>query len=233
MTPTLVMLFVLGPAAGSLAEATEAFEEERWADAAVAFRRVYEADPKPKYLYAQAQALRFDGNCEGAIDVYEAFIEASESAEADAYGAEAIEVCRAELDDEPEPEPEPEAEPEPPPPTIAQPELAPPPDEVKQAPSATVWYRDRLAHGLSWSGVALSVAGGVMVGLAQQRARVAEQQSSEVGYRQALENASVLNVTGFTALGLGATLIAGGVVRFIVVSRTGDRRSARVPGVRF
>ncbi len=233
MTPILVMMFVSGPAAAadSLAEATEAFEAERWSDAAAAFGRVYEDDPQPKYLYAQAQALRFDGDCEAAVDVYESFIDVSASPEADAYAADAIEVCRTQLAAAAEPEPEPE--PEPPPPTLVAREPAPTSDAVEQDPAPTRWHRDRLGHGLTWSGVALSVAGGVMVGLARQQARVADQQPSETSYRRELDDASALNVTGFTALGLGATLIVGGVVRFIVVSRTRDRGTARASVVRF
>jgi tetratricopeptide (TPR) repeat protein len=205
----------------ALAEATEAFEAERWSEAADAFARAWEHDPNPKYLYGRAQALRFAGQCEEAIDVYARFIAVSASDDADAYARDAIALCEEALAEEMPTEPVP-------PPIVAatQPDT-PPAEPAPREP----WTRDAVGHGLFWPGVALVAVGAALVPVAEQRANAADTEGSERGYLEALDRASTMRIAGITTLAVGGALLIAGTIRFAVVAARGRRPRASAAGL--
>lgn len=206
----------------ALVEATAAFEAERWPEAADAFARAWEHDPNPKYLYGRAQALRFAGECDEAIDVYEHFIEVSESEDADAYARDAIALCEQALANEARTESVP-------PPVVAPPREpdAPPPEPAPRKP----WTHDGVGNGLFWPGVALVAAGAALVPVAEQRANTADEEASERGYLEALDRASTMRIAGITTLAVGGALLIAGTIRFAIVAARGRRPRATAAGL--
>ena len=209
-----------GEAEAAFEEATAAYEAERWQQAAAAFARAYEHDPQPKYLYARAQALRFAGASEEAIGVYEAYIAASESEEADAYARDAIELCKDEVVDAPSKPPPPEAAVVTPPPSPAAPTDRPETETERK------WFRDPIGHGLFWPGLAAAATGAALVAVAHDRAGTADEAASEARYRDALDRASALRVGGIATLAVGGVLLVAGTIRFAVVASRGRRGTA-------
>lgn len=99
--------------------AAELFADGRYAEAAAAFEAAYRETGDPAFLFGHAQALRFGGNCGGAIELFEAFIETGPPEPDVAEARRVIAACREILDQGPTPDPvvttpQPEPEPEPP-----------------------------------------------------------------------------------------------------------------------
>jgi hypothetical protein len=61
-------------AAERLERAKALFEHRAYGAAAAELSRAYSVDPRPALLYPWAQAERLDGNCERAIELYDAFL---------------------------------------------------------------------------------------------------------------------------------------------------------------
>jgi tetratricopeptide (TPR) repeat protein len=76
----LVLVAALAPApvqrsVDQIADAAEAaFNAKNYEEAATGFAEAFARQPHPGYLWAQAQAERFGGNCRDAIDHYRQFI---------------------------------------------------------------------------------------------------------------------------------------------------------------
>lgn len=211
---------MLGPSPEAKAaydRAVAAWEAQDWLVAADAFERAHELDPRPELLWSQAQALRFGGDCERAIAAYERFIAMGPPAVDQETARGNIERCEAEVEPEPEPDPPPPVV-EPPKPTPVQPDRAPAP--------AREWYADPTGASLFLGGLAVSAVGGGLIGSAHAMKVEASEASSEQEYRREIELAQRRNAPGIACLAVGGALLAGSIVRFIIVGRRAKRSTA-------
>jgi hypothetical protein len=205
-----------------------AFEAQRWDEAAHAFAAAYADHPRPELLWAQAQSLRFGGQCEAALPLYEQFLATQPTAEEIADANTNIAACRELVDAAApvEPTPQPVAQPSPPPPA---PMLQPDDrdvDEVRPLPRRRVERsvaRDPLGHGLLWSGVAAAGVGTGLLVAAHARRDAAAGASTELEYRQTFAGAPALGQAGIAVLATSAALVTAGIVRFAVMGARAHR----------
>jgi tetratricopeptide (TPR) repeat protein len=202
-----------------LAEGQRAYERGDYPTAVVHFRRAYERDPSPLYLYPWAQAARQAGDCESAIDLYERFIDSGARGDAKAAAESNLARCRETLAEQPSP-PEPDPIPtETPPP----PEPSNPSDPSDPPPTHGATTGPRRVDGL---GVGLLVAGGVslltgvaLIAIAESR-RAAQAESVAYDRFDELDpKIDRLHVAGGVTLGVGALLTLGGTLRLVLVGR--------------
>ena len=186
--------------------AEDAYQSGNYEDAAEAFGAAYAADPDPRLLYAQAQATRLADNCEDAIPLYDQFIEVSEDPDAIESATTNREICEETLARRP-----------PPPPTL----VAPPPSEpvaTTDEPPPRRWYQDPAGGALVGAGAGAVVLGIVLRQLSSRRYSDAISAQTEGAFESDLRAARAMNGTGLVFLGVGATAMVAGVVRWIVVS---------------
>ncbi len=223
----------LKPAAKVHQEAAlKAYDAKDYDTAIHEFEVAYEIDPNPALLYAAAQAYRKTNRCAEALVLYRRFVAAAKTQAQVKAGNAEIETCEA-LIEQHAPPPAPEPAPAPPP-APAAPVAAPPapsPPIVAPAPAAasthdTPWYRDPLGDGLTGAGVvAVGVGIGflVMASSSQHRADTAEFRDDFV---HDLDEATTRRRIGAVSLGVGAALVAGGIVVYL----RRDHRGADVVG---
>ena len=209
------------------AEAVAAWKERRWPEAADAFARAYELDPRPQYVFARAQALRFAGQCEQAILHYREFIALAPPQAAIDEARGHIATCGGDDDDATTGA----TTPSPPPPRVEPtPAIVDPPVE---APPPRRWWRDPAGHALGWTGLAIAGVGGGLLGEGLARRQRGARADDEDGYRDARRGGPALLHAGIPLLSIGGALVLASVIRFAVVgsSRTKRdrvRRTARV-----
>lgn len=196
------------------ATAKVAWKEKRWDEAADAFAQAYELDPRPEYVFAKAQARRFAGDCERAIEGYREFIELAPPAAAIEEARDHIATCGGVVDPQPAPAPAPAVAPTP----------APVVDPPTPAPKPRVWWRDAAGHALLWSGVAIAATGGGLLGEGLARRNRAEDADSEEEYRDARKGGETLYLVGIPLLSVGGALVIASIVRFAVVARKQPKR---------
>ncbi len=190
--------------------AEHAYTQGHYAEAADAFADAFAEDPRPRYLYAQAQAERLADNCKGAVELYEAFLEISDDADAIAAAKTNRDRCEEEMTT---------PRPPPPPPVIVAPPADPQPPADAHEPRQPRWYQDRLGAALVGSGGGLVAAGAVLSTLASGRSDRARQASDEGAFESQLSSAKRLNATGIALIGVGASAVVAGVIRWALVSR--------------
>ena len=196
----------------------ELIRQGRHLDAAAAFERQYERTGDGALLFAKATALRRGGDCRGAIDTLERFIETAPPEPDVAAAREVIDVCTEILSSG---EPEPVA---PPPPVLV--ESTPEPVDASP-PRERAWTRDVPGGVLLGSGVAVTVGGVVLLGLAATRSQPREE--SEAGFERRDQSVRTLSAVGGSMVAAGAALLIGSIVRYAVVARRNEPRStARV-----
>jgi len=135
------------------------FAQGRLRDAAAEFKRAFELDPRPRYLYDAAQSTRMAGDCAAAVPLYQAFARIAPDEDARNAAAQNLQRCQpappVETAAPPEPAtaveeppvaaPAPTAEPSPsapPPATTTPPSLvaaAPPPAPAKPSSARLRW----------------------------------------------------------------------------------------------
>ena len=152
-------------------------------------------------VFGLAQAERFLGNCERAVELFDRFLRSGpEDAQKDA----AIEK-RAECTDAPPPEPEPSAEP---PPPIVEPEPEPEP-----VPSQPETRRSIAGPVLVGAGAVVAIVGAALVTTAFVRANRAPDADTLDEYERLEGTVRPLAVGGWATLGAGvAVAVTGGVV---------------------
>ncbi len=214
------------------AAAVQAWNEERWEDAAKAMARAYALDPRPEYVFAQAQALRFSGDCDAAVPRYRAFIALDPPADAVTEARGHIDACGGESTASPPPEPSP------PPASDPTPVTSPPAIDDETRPVARPWWRDPAGHVLGWSGVAFVGVGAGLWGEGMARRRRGEAASDEQAYRDARRGGATMVSVGIPLVSVGGALVLAAITRFAVVGRRGGgrheaaaRRRAIVPRV--
>ncbi len=195
-------------------EAQTAWAEGRLDDAAAALERAYAADPRPEYLFMQAELVRRQGRCEEALALYERFLAEQPPAEDVAAAERSMEACRAEVEPPPEPPPpvvEPPADPQPPP-------ARPPPPRR--------WYADPLGNAFFWPGLAVAVVGSGLLGAAHRNREAARAADSEPEYLATLGTAPEMSEAGIALLSIGGAFMLAGVIRYAVVAKRTRRQLA-------
>jgi hypothetical protein len=196
---------------GRRAEA--AFTAGDYEAAAKAAGEAHVATGDPKYLYAQAQAERFGGRCDLAVEHYRSFITLVPSSDATLAAQDNIAECEALLAAAPAPAPvEPlgPAEPEP---------AALPVD----APRPRHWARDPVGGVLVGAGVVVLGVGGGLYGQAKADERAAMRATDVVAYGERIDRAYTLSRAGLPVMIIGGALVVGGVVRWAVLARRNAR----------
>lgn len=177
-----------------------AYQASDFDTASTEFELAFILDPDPKTLYAWAQALRQAGHCDQAVPLYERYIKGNPDEANISAAKSGISLCDQ-----------------------AKPSTAPPPPETKptQPPPPTVttvepsrWYQDRLGTALVISGVVGLGVGATFLVLAGHSQDAASSAGERDEFVDLLEEATLRRRIGFAGLGLGATLVIGGIVRY-------------------
>ncbi|MCA9651376.1 MAG: hypothetical protein H6712_10385 [Myxococcales bacterium] len=210
-------------AQAKLREAQEAFQNEDFDAAAAAVEAAYIIEPKPMLLYPWAQAERSRGNCEAAVELYQRFLDSDPPDEMAGVAIENRDLCQAELDAEQEviedddgsvvDEVLAEEDPEP----------SPAPVTNDNQPKAKAWYKDPVGGVLVGVGVAGVGAGVGLLAVASSRAKGASEMDTHSEYMDARDGATTLRNGGAIALSIGSALVVGGVVRYLLVAKKGNK----------
>jgi tetratricopeptide (TPR) repeat protein len=203
-------------------KALQSYQEGKYAQAAREFRAAHALDPDPEMLYALGQALRLAGDCAGAIQAYQAFLEGAERPDQKSAAREKIEFCRAQLPAEPDPASQPAAAVEP----SAQATAEPARDRVDR-PSP--WYTDVIGGVLVGSGVVAAATGTWLI--ASGRATIdrvdrADTEQEFLDARAEVPGARRRYYAGIGLAGAGAGLVAAGVLRYILRARAPETVAA-------
>jgi len=105
------------------------FAQGRLRDAAAEFKRAFELDPRPRYLYDAAQSTRMAGDCAAAVPLYQAFARIAPDEDARNAAAQNLQRCQ------PAPPVETAAPPEPAT-AVEEPPVAAPAPTAEPSPSA-------------------------------------------------------------------------------------------------
>jgi len=204
--------------------AVAAWKERRWIDAADAFARAYELDPRSEYVFARAQALRFAGDCPAAVNVYRKFIVLDPPQAAIDEAREHITTCNGEAAS-----PQTSTVTHPPVPRVETPAAV---VVTRERSAPNKWWRDPTGHVLGWTGLVATVVGTGFVAEGFARREGGERADDEQSYRDARRGGATLLHAGIPLLSIGGVLVLAAVVRFAVVSvrnkRHRTRRTARV-----
>lgn len=195
------------------------FVDGNFAEAAVAFEEAYRLHGDPALLFGRAQAQRRSGDCQGAIDTFEQFIETGPP-DADIQEAKGvIEACEEILGEDAATD---AAGADPVPPPKLPPEETPPPKPK----------RDPLGGALLGSGLGLVGLGTVLYAVGFGRASDRDPgEEHETTYERRETQSRRLAVSGITLLAVGGALTVGGIVRYVIVKqrrRDGEGQTARV-----
>lgn len=211
MGPTVLLaaLLIGGPSEAEARAATEAaslFESGRYSESARAFEAAYDASGEPAYLFGWAQALRRAGNCKGAIEVLERFLDTNPPSADVAAGQDVIDACHEVLGLGPAPEP-------PPPVLVTEPEPSPRASESVDAR----WHKDVAGGVLLGTGLVAGATAGVLYGVARQQASLAT--GPESAFLDRRDRAGSLRNASIGVGIVSAALLTGAVVRYVVVHR--------------
>jgi hypothetical protein len=194
----------------------EKFRQKDYAAAIAAFDAGYAIDPQPIFLYDKAQAQRLSGDCRTALATYKAFL-ATEPPHSEASRARKnVEQCEAMLPPPPhEPEPVVDSEPSP----IE--DVAPP----SRAPAASIreqqrgWWTDGVGVSLVTAG-AISIGTGLGFAVAARSAAADATLATNVNeWHDANQRWERDRIIAGVALGSGAALLVGGVLRLSLHDR--------------
>src|SRR6185312_2509434 len=120
------------------------FAQGRLRDAAAEFKRAFELDPRPRYLYDAAQSTRMAGDCAAAVPLYQAFARIAPDEDARNAAAQNLQRCQPAPPVETAAPPEPATAVEEPPvaapaPTAEPSPSAPPPPPAKPPSARLRW----------------------------------------------------------------------------------------------
>ena len=210
------LLLIAAPAA-PVERAEEAFQAGRYHEAADAFGEAFAADPDPKFVYAQAQAERLGGDCARAIELYDRFLALDPEPGPAEDARTNRERCRQDLErTSPPPAPEP---PQPRPKVVAT-------VDDQAPPTPRPWHRDPLGGALVGSGLFVSALGtGLLVG-GVTLDRSAPDAAVEGDFERDRGRAFAMHRAGIALTAIGAAIVVGGVVRWVVVAHRSRRARA-------
>ncbi len=212
---------VLAPAVASaddnMKRGIELYKAGKYADAAAALAKAYDADGKPETLFALAQAERLAGDCKNAAPHYHKVLDqvsdlnVAKLVQAQLSQCEKDEPAKAEPA-KVEPKPEPAKD-------------APPPQIVTKTVVREVHRGDQLSTSMFATGMlCLGGAAGLLVAsLGSQSA--ADAATTQPDYNRFSSRASTEGVAAIVTAAAGATLITFATVRWL---RAGNRAKADV-----
>ncbi len=206
--------------AEALGKAAEGlFGAGRYEEAIRLLEEAYALDPKPRYIYGQAQAEKLAGNPRRAIALFEAYLELDVGPEQEAAAHEAIHACEQELPDEPPPPARVVVPPTSSPRFVGDPSPPTRPPRERPRRSDTHWARNPLGGTFGGLGlVAVGVGAGLIAkGVADRRA--ASRTSSEVEFDQLGRSARGFGISGVSVLSVGGALLVAATVTYAVVAR--------------
>ena len=197
------------PQSDVMKQGIDAYKAGDYDKAAGLLERAYKADAKPETLFALAQAERLGGHCDKAIPHYKKLLEKTTDLAQAKLIQNNLGLCEASTPPPPPP-PEPGA-------TTAEP---PKPEVVTKTVVRETHKTDKLATVMLAGGM-LAIGGGVGLYVVAKRAtsdaRVAR--TLEI-HDSLLDRASRDRVLGYVALGAGAALITGAIVKWSLGSST-------------
>jgi tetratricopeptide (TPR) repeat protein len=214
--------------------AQAAFNEGKYDVASKELEKAYLIEPADALLYPWAQAERFSGRCNVAIDLYKKFLDTEPSDNFRLAAEENLERCQSEVDQakaasaattKPLAEEDTKVEPieddgwdE-----VAKQE----PDELDDRKSKPKkdrkWYADPIGGALTGVGVAGVAAGGALIGVAVSRAGKVADEDDNQAYVDARRDATTLRNGGAIALSVGGALLIAGIVRYTLLATKGSR----------
>lgn len=191
--------------------ASEAYQAGDFDRAASEIARAYELAPSPNLLFPWAQAERQRGDCSTAIKLYARYLAEEPGETTAALARDHIETCVASLETE----------------STADQPTARVPTKTKDSADRT-WIRDPVGGALVGGGVLFMGVGlGMMVGARSMMIDALE--SDHANYASEADRAVTVDRFGIAGLSIGAALVVGGVVRYVLVHRKNRRQStARV-----
>jgi tetratricopeptide (TPR) repeat protein len=191
---------VLPQAEQHLEAGKRAYAAADYATASREFEAAYAIDPNPSLLYAWAQSLRLGGRCADAVPIYRLFLDTEPTDQVRGEVDTLIRLCEP-VGPSPDPRPDPPPDRRPP---------APP----EPRPEARRWYRDVLGGTLTIGGVALAGTGAAFLVASKRSEDAANRAELRGDFLELLDEATVRRRVGFVGLGLGAALVAGGIIRY-------------------
>ncbi len=203
------------------------YNVQDWPSAIRELRAAYETDPKPEYLYSLGQAQRQSGDCGAAILSFRAFLrQATGKASAAAEGF--IHVCEAQLKTQQDAQKA----------AIAAPIAAggapgattAPAAPAAPAPPNSTWYADPLGDTLAVLGIAGAAVGTVFFVQAGSKVSAATSAPQEGAWSANSSSAKTDSLLGGVGVGVGGVLLAGAIIRYVVVGSRG-REAAASPSV--
>lgn len=191
--------------------ATEAYQAGDFERAATEIQRAYELSPSPDLLFPWAQAERQSGDCNAAIRLYARYL-AEEPGETTAdLARDHIETCVGILEQE-----------------RAAERAKVRAETTRSVNEDRAWIRDPIGGALVGGGVVFTGAGvGMMIGARSMMIDALE--SDHASYASESGRAVTVDRLGIAGLSVGAALVVGGVVRYVLVHRSTRReKTARV-----
>ncbi len=195
-----------------------AYRDKDWAAAAREFEAAYKDDPGPELLYAWAQAEKFAGHCDLALELYKKYLNADISPVNVERARANIAVCEKEVAHAPKPPP-------PPPPHDEQPPQPPPP-ETEPGP----WYTSRLGDGLVAGSVISAIVGFVYLSKSSGSKDRADTAPSLDAFNADLADATHQREVGGVMLGIGGALLAGGVTVYVLHAHSHSHATVATDG---
>ena len=193
----------------------------------------YTIDPRPEFLFAEAQAHRLAGDCAKALPLYDAFLAASPTP----VQIEATRLARARCAVSAATAPNGAQDAAGRPPRAALPALATetPPERAPAPPPRSAW-RDPWALGTLGAGMAalgVGVGFAVASGRAQDDANAAATAGTYPEFTKLQDRAGTRHDIATVALVAGGALAAVGLIRLVhVLRRDADSEAAQLHGAR-
>jgi tetratricopeptide (TPR) repeat protein len=194
-------------------EAQAAWEAGRLDDAAAALERAYVQDPRPEYLFMQAELVRRQGRCEEALELYRRFIADDPPTEDVEAAKRSMAQCEEEMEPAPVPAP------------VVAPVVEPPPPPAPKP--ARRWIADPTGNALFWPGLAIAGVGAGLLGAAHRNRAAAAEAGSEPAYLDTLGPAPEMSEAGIALLSIGGALLLACTIRWAVVAGRSRRQLAK------
>ncbi len=219
-----------------LANGTEHYKRSEFDDAVEEFRKGYEIEADPVFLYSWAQAERRRGNCAASVKLYQRFLATKPEQLAAEYARDGILQCAEKLAGEDPLPPGDAEEPDP-----ARPENDEPaetgdgrgsqqPDEVERRRTrARQWPRDPLGASLVAVGAAGTLVGVGVLGASAARDNNAPPGETYGQFDARQQQVKTMRIAGAAVGGIGLLILAGGIARWIIVARR--EKQTRMPDV--
>lgn len=187
--------------------ALDLWEEGRYDEARDEIIHAYELAPQRRYLYARARIEQADGHCDVANEYYRKYLAEDPPPAAVKATQRAIADCERVL--------------------AGSTSSTPTNRDAPTAEPVRPWWRDPVAIGLVGSGAGVLAIGLGFFGRALVDDRKARRTDEHEEFDRRVREAKVFSPIGIAGISLGAALVVGGVVRWMIVRRRG-RTSGRV-----